>query len=141
MRKSKKFALPPPAKPNTLAKSRTVEVMLPDSPAQALEDLLIFDARCLDEDTRRELLRIVPALIHVRRAWKARFAELGCVSCKRRDVPCGPGSYCESCYARERLRLINWYKDGPAKRDTDGELATITSKYDAAQLLLNGDED
>jgi hypothetical protein len=50
-----------------------------------LDDLLIFDARFLDARTRRQLLRIFPRLLHIRRLWKKEYLESGCLSCQKPD--------------------------------------------------------
>ena len=57
----------------------------PGRPKKILESLLIFDARCLDAATRQELLRILPQLVHVRRAWRAEYTECGCPCCQKPD--------------------------------------------------------
>ena len=77
-----------------------VEV-LPESPVELLETLLIFDGRSLERDTQQELLRILPQLIHVRRAWKAHYLEHGCISCPKADERF-------AIAARMRLRGSNW---------------------------------
>jgi len=48
--------------------------------------MMIFDARCLDKDTRQELLRILPQLVHIRRAWRAEYMECGCTSCHKKKL-------------------------------------------------------
>lgn len=75
--------------------------VLPKNPIEALETLLIFDARMLDRDTQHELLRILPQLIHVRHAWKAHFLEQGCLSCPKADERF-------AIAARMRLRGFKW---------------------------------
>ena len=62
-----------------------IQVVKPESPEQAIESLLIFDARCLSKDTQHELLRILPQIVHIRRAWKAEYMEHGCIGCKKPD--------------------------------------------------------
>jgi hypothetical protein len=62
-----------------------VEVMLPRAAERKLDELLVFDARGVDVDTRQELLRLLPRLVHLRRAWQAHFREHGCLSCPKPD--------------------------------------------------------
>jgi hypothetical protein len=66
-----------------------VEV-LPESPVALLETLLIFDARCLDKETRQELIRILPQLVHIRHAWKAEYMECGASRATRRGLSTVP---------------------------------------------------
>ncbi len=68
------------------SKLDSIVEVLPESPVELLENLLIFDARCLDMETRQELLRILPQLVHIRRAWKAEYMECGCISCHKKRV-------------------------------------------------------
>jgi hypothetical protein len=76
----------PGRKPSVdLHKLSRIKVAKPESPEQAIESLLIFDARCLDWDTQQELLRILPQLVHFRRAWRAEYMECGCAGCPKRD--------------------------------------------------------
>jgi hypothetical protein len=77
-----------------------VEV-LPESHVELLETLLIFDARSLERDTQQELLRLLPQLIHIRRAWKAHYLERGCISCPKANERIGIA-------ARMRLRHYPW---------------------------------
>ena len=39
-----------------------------ESPLQAIEDVMVFDARCLDRETWRQLLRVLPDLTRIRKA-------------------------------------------------------------------------
>lgn len=78
-----------------------MKVAKPESPAQAIESLLIFDARSLSNATRQELLRILPELVHVRRAWKAHYLEHGCISCPKADEKA-------AIAARMRLKGYTW---------------------------------
>ena len=50
-----------------------VEVVTPQNVAQKLDELLLFDACFLDVAARQELLRLIPRLVHVRRARQAIF--------------------------------------------------------------------
>jgi hypothetical protein len=77
-----------------------VEV-LPESPVEALEAFLIFDARALEQDTQRELMRVLPQIIHIRRAWKAHYLKYGCTSCRKADERF-------AIAARMRLGGFNW---------------------------------
>ncbi|MHB8499711.1 MAG: hypothetical protein ACYDCG_18285 [Candidatus Acidiferrales bacterium] len=66
----------------TLAK---VGVLLPKPVERKIDELLVFDARCLDAATARELLRLVPALAHIRHAWRAHYRQYGCLACPKPD--------------------------------------------------------
>jgi hypothetical protein len=66
----------------TLAK---VEVMLPKPVERKIDELLVFDARCIDAATAHELLRLVPALAHIRHAWRAHYRRYGCLACPKPD--------------------------------------------------------
>lgn len=120
-----------------------VEV-LPESPVELLETLLIFDARCLDKDTRQELLRILPQLVHIRRAWKAEYMECGCISCHKKRVEYGAGAFCKTCMARIYQRMRNRYRKAMQGRNVPAELEAFTDalclRYNAAQRLFNGDD-
>ena len=117
-------------------KKTTIEVAKPDSLEEALGNVLFLDARFLDRTVRRELLRILPVLIHLGPAWRARFAECGCFSCHKKKVPYGSGGCCNRCSARESHRMKEWYRkiSDPA-REIEARDA-LTRKYDAAQMLL-----
>ena len=75
--------------------------VLPKNPIEALEALLIFDARMLERETQQELIRILPQLVHVRRAWKAHYLEHGCISCPKADEKA-------AIAARMRLKGYTW---------------------------------
>jgi hypothetical protein len=62
-----------------------VEVMLPNEAERRLDDLLVFDVRCVDAETRQELLRLLPRLVHLRRAWRAHYMKYGCLGCQKPD--------------------------------------------------------
>ena len=64
-------------------RNSTIEVLR--APERKVDDLLIFDASFLDPATRYELQRIVPQLVHIRRARKAHFQEHGCLVCRGSD--------------------------------------------------------
>jgi len=68
-----------------MTKLAKVEVMLPRSAERKIDELLVFDARCLDVGTRQELLRLLPQLVHLRRAWTAYFLEHGCLGCPKSE--------------------------------------------------------
>jgi hypothetical protein len=87
-------------------KLELVSVTAADSPVQAIEDLMVFDARCLDKTTRLELVRLLPELIHIRRAWKAYFSVHGCVSCRRKKTDYGAGGFCYNCVVRITTRMV-----------------------------------
>ena len=84
-----------------LQKLESIVEVLPKSPIEALEMLLIFDARALERDTQRELLRILPEIVRVRQAWKAHYLEYGCVSCPKAVERF-------SIAARMRLKGFKW---------------------------------
>jgi hypothetical protein len=118
----------------------SVEVELPSAPDFELANLLLFDSRAIDAETKKELLRLFPALVQNSRAWTARFAEHGCVACHRRKVPYGAGGFCNRCQVRELRRMQKWYRNN-VDRDTTEEMWSIVRKLNAAQALLNGDEE
>lgn len=63
-------------------RNATVEMMLPGEMERKLDELLVFDARCIDAQTKRELLRLFPKLTHLRRAWREHFEKYGCLGCR-----------------------------------------------------------
>jgi len=106
--KKRAMALPqpkrPPGCPKKILDHRKLDSIievLPESPVEILETLLIFDARSLERDMQQELLRLLPQLIHVRRAWKAHYLEHGCISCPKADEKF-------AIAARMRLGGFNW---------------------------------
>ena len=121
-----------------------IEVIVPESPEQAIESLLIFDARCLDKDTRQELLRILPQLVHIRRAWRAEYMECGCACCHKKKVDYGAGGFCNACARRIYMRMRNRYRKAMQGRNLPAELATfkdaLCQRYNAAQRLFNGED-
>lgn len=90
-----------PKKAFDYKKLDSITEVLPSSPVESLETLLIFDARYLEKETQQELIRILPQLVHVRRAWKAHFLEQGCLSCPKADERF-------AIAARMRLRGFEW---------------------------------
>jgi len=118
---------------------------LPLPPAEALETLLIFDARGLDRETRQDLLRLLPQLVHIRKAWKAEFLECGCVCCHQKKTGYCAGGFCDSCWRRIYARMHNRFRKAMAGRDIEAETAAFADalqlKYNAAQRLLNGGEE
>jgi hypothetical protein len=68
-----------------MTKLAKVEVMLPRSAERKLDELLLFDARCVDAGSRQELLRLLPGLVHIRRAWRAHYTQHGCLACTKPD--------------------------------------------------------
>jgi hypothetical protein len=142
--------MPEPRKPGRprrildLRKLDKIKVMLPESPERAIEDLLIFDARSLDLSTRQQLLRLLPELIHVRRAWKAEYMECGCLSCHRKRDWYGAGGLCEACHGRIYQRMLKRYRKKLEGRDLPAELEAfreaLSQKFNAARRLLNGND-
>ena len=120
-------------------KKTTIEVAKPESLEEALGNLLFLDARDLDRTVRKELLRILPVLIHSGRAWRARFAECGCFSCHKKNVPYGAGGLCNRCSTRESHRMREWYRKIGDPQPAIEARDALTRKFDVAQVLLNGD--
>jgi hypothetical protein len=136
-----------PGRPKKILDHRNLDSIvevLPESPVELLETLLIFDARCLDKDTRQELLRILPQLVHIRRAWKEEYVECGCVCCHKKKARYGAGGFCNACAARIFGRMRQRYGKLMAGRDVTAELATfkeaLTLRFSAAQRLLGGNQ-
>ena len=77
----------PPKKAFDGGQLDAVLTVAPESPGDALAQLFVLDARMLDRQTQHELLRILPQLVHARRAWKAHFLEHGCLLCKAGRKP------------------------------------------------------
>jgi hypothetical protein len=132
-----------PKKILDLRKLDKIKVAVPESAASAIESLLIFDARSLDKQTQQELVRILPELVHIRRAWKAHYLENGCVSCHKKRADYAAGGFCVACQGRILMRMRNRYRKLMAGRDLPAELATFTNalmlKFNAAQRLLGGE--
>ena len=115
-----------------------MKAVAPESPLQAVEDLLIFDARCLDRETWRELLRVLPDLTRIRKAWKAHFAEFGCVSCRRKKTEYGAGGLCFRCLARITRRMRRCFRQIDVGRQDDAAFKdSLCLRYNAAQRLFN----
>ena len=121
-------------------KLEIVSATAAESPVQAIEDLMVFDARCLDKETRLELVRLLPELTHIRRAWKAYFTVHGCVSCRRKKTDYGAGGFCYKCLCRITARMRTCFRKVGEGRNIPDEVASISRKYDAAQRLFNGDD-
>jgi hypothetical protein len=125
-------------------KLENIHVPVIESPLEAMENLLIFDARCLDRETRQELLRLVPQLVHIRRAWRAEYMECGCTSCHKKKSGYGAGGFCNACWGRIYQRMRNRFRKAMVGRDLPAELATFKDalqlRYNAAQRLFNGDD-
>ena len=134
-----------PKKILDLRKLDAITVAQPESPEQAIESLLIFDARCLDKDTRQEIVRILPQLVHIRRAWRAEYMECGCISCHKKKAGYGAGGFCNACWGRIYMRMRNRYRKAMQGRNLPAELATFKDalclRYNAAQRLFNGDDE
>ncbi len=128
--------------PVDLQKLDTIVEVLPASPAERLEMLLIFDARALDKETRQELLRLLPEIARVRRAWKAEFMECGCLCCHRKRVAYGAGGFCNACAARVLQRMRNRYKKAMKGFDAEVEAFrdALALKYNAAQRLFGSQD-
>lgn len=123
-------------------KMELIKTVIPDSPLRGIEDLMVFDARCLDKQTRQALVSFLSELTRIRKAWKAHFAAFGCLSCKRKKVDYGAGGLCYRCLARtsHRMRACFWQvlDDG---RNIPDEIAALNRRFEAAQRLFNeGDE-
>jgi len=102
---------------------------------------LTFDPTipCLDYQTQKQLRQLLPGLLWVSRAWHARFLTKGCLACKRKKVSYGSGGMCQSCVGANRGWIKKFIEAAQANRDTAQEIAGLSLKFDAAQLLLNGD--
>jgi hypothetical protein len=126
-------------------KPTTLKVAVPESPEAMIEQFIIFDARCLDWDTRQELLRILPQLIHVQRDWKAEYIEFGCVSCHRKAAWYGAGGFCNDCQRKYGKRMRNRFRKRLEGSNLLEESATyteaLTLKFSTAQRLLNGGDE
>jgi len=124
------------------AKIERVKTALPVTVAEVIENLLLFDCRQLDASTARELLRLIPELLQMRRAWRAHFAEYGCLTCHRKKTEYGAGGFCNRCVCRIGGRMRRHLRKIEAGRDIPAELATFKDalclRYNAAQRLFNG---
>jgi hypothetical protein len=143
--------LPPekkrPGRPKKiLDHSRLENISAPEieSPLLAMESLLIFDARCLDRETRQELLRLIPQLTQIRRAWRAEYMECGCTSCHKKKAGYGAGGFCNGCWSRIYARMRNRFRKALQGRDLTAEAETFKDalqlRYNAAQRLFNSDQ-
>ena len=68
-----------------MEKLAKVEVEVPPQVARILDDLLILDARCIDDETARELLRLMPRLARIRSMWRTHYRKYGCFACPKPD--------------------------------------------------------
>lgn len=134
-------------RPRKISDRRVIEnvnVVLPDSPLERIENLLIFDARCLDRATQQELLRLLPQLVHIRRAWKALYLECGCISCHRKRNDYASGGFCSGCQSLITARMRNRHRLAMAGRDLTAEIEKFTDglalRFNAAQRLFGGEE-
>ena len=98
-------------------KLELMSVKAPESTLQGVQDLMIFDARCLDQKTRHELLRLLPELTLIRNAWRAHFSVHGCVSCHRKKTIYGGGGFCCNCQTRIATRMRICFRKMTAGRD------------------------
>jgi len=121
-------------------KLELITVTAPESVIQGVEDLMIFDARCLDKETRQQLQRFLPELTLIRKAWRAHFSVHGCVSCHRKKTDYAAGGFCYRCLARITTRMRTCFRKLSEGRNIPDEIASISRKYDAAQRLFNGDD-
>jgi hypothetical protein len=121
-------------------KLEEVQVRAPQSAIQGLEDLMVFDARCLDKETRHALVRVLPDLTRIRKAWRAHFTVHGCVSCRRKRTQYGAGGFCDTCLARITMRMRTCFRKVNAGRNTPAKITSLTQRYSAAQRLFNGEE-
>jgi hypothetical protein len=144
---AQQFEPVPAGRPKKILHLRKLEnIRAPEieSPLEATENLLIFDARCLDRETRQDLLRLVPQLIHIRRAWRAEYMECGCISCHKKKAGYGSGGFCNGCWSRIYARMRNRFRKAMVGHDLPAELATLKDalslRYNAAQRLFNEDD-
>lgn len=121
-------------------KLEAVQVLVPQSVIQGLEDLMVFDARCLDKETWHALLRVLPDLTRIRKAWRAHFTVHGCVSCRRKRTQYGAGGFCYTCLARITQRMRTCFRKVNVGRNTPAEIASLSQRYDSAQRLFNGED-
>jgi hypothetical protein len=130
-----------PLKISDHRKIEKFEVVLPASPVERMENLLIFDARCLDMETRQELLRILPQLVHIRRAWKEEYLECGCIHCHKKRADYSSGGFCSACQSRIFARMRCRRKKIMNGRDLAVEVEAfrdgLALRYNAAQRLFN----
>jgi hypothetical protein len=124
-----------------LKKLNNVKTAIPESIERRIEALFIFDARMLDSATRQELVRLLPELFSIRQAWKAHFAMYGCISCHRKKVEYASGGLCSTCLHRTLYRMKTCFRKIDAGRNTPGEIAALTRRFDAAQRLFNGGDE
>ena len=113
----------------------------PESPLEAIENVMVFDARCLDKETWHQLLRVLPDLTRIRKAWKAHFVQHGCVSCRKKKVEYGAGGFCYTCLARITTRMRTCFRKLDAGRDIPDEIASLSRRYSAAQRLFNSEDE
>jgi hypothetical protein len=121
-------------------KLELIAVTAPESVIQGVEDLMIFDARCLDKETRQQLQRFLPELTLIRKAWKAHFSVHGCLSCHRKRVNYGAGGFCWRCLARITVRMRTCFRKVSEGRNIPNEIASISRRFDAVQRLFNAED-
>jgi hypothetical protein len=89
-----------------------IEVLSAEVSEKRLDDLLVFDARCIDAETMRELVRQWPRLRQVQRAWSLRFEQRGCLACgngKKNPIQKrGRGSIVAKAAAQLRRNGVKW---------------------------------
>lgn len=62
-----------------------LEVLIPAPVQKTIDELLLFDARCLPPEVSRELVRLLPTFALVRRAWRNLYRRYGCNGCPKPD--------------------------------------------------------
>jgi hypothetical protein len=117
-------------------KLERVQIVAPESALQTIEDLMVFDARCLDRETRRELVKFLPDLTRIRKAWRAHFTEHGCVSRRQKNTDYGAGGFCYRCLSRITTRMRTCFRKIDADRNIPDEIASLSRRFDAAQKLF-----
>jgi hypothetical protein len=72
------------------------------APVQKIfNELLLFDAQCLPTEVSRQLVRMVPMLALVRRAWRNLYRKNGCNGCPKPDPTM-------AICARMRIAGLEW---------------------------------
>jgi hypothetical protein len=66
------------------------------------------------------LLRVLPELTLIRKAWKAHFSVHGCVSCRRKKTDYGAGAFCYKCLNRITVRMRTCFR-----KVSEGETSSL----------------
>lgn len=119
-------------------KLELVRVSPPQSGLETVEELMVFDARCLDKETRMELRHILPGLLNVTRAWQVYFSVHGCLLCGQDDAGYGAGGFCNECKQIVYNRMRTCVRRVKAHRNIPDDIAALSRKFDVAQQLFNG---